>query len=328
VKCTNNIYRRILTLSLVIAICLTGCSVAQVDIPYDPDSSNLAYKIGSSNDGESVIKSFAKDLCVSENDLNLLDVTINEAEAAGLFDATSLETLYAKNIHQKMNPASLTKVMTAYLAIKYGHMDDTLTASSNVLITESGAQLLGIKEGDKLTLEQALNALLLYSANDAAVMIAEYLSGSCESFGKVMTDEAIKLGATNTNFVNPHGLTDEAHYTTVYDLYLIFNAAMQYEEFRKIINKTEYSSTYKDREGNPKTIEINTTNGYLKGDFKAPANITVIGGKTGTTKAAGSCLILLSNSNSGHTYVSVVLHSEDHDTLYNNMTSLLNDIPN
>ena len=311
---------------LVISCVLSGCASLGLDLAYDVDSSNNAYKISSAADMDSVIKPFAQNLCVSDNDLNLLDVTINEAEAAGLFDATSAETLYAKNIHKRMNPASLTKVMTAYIALKYGHLDDTLTASSNVLITESGAQLLGIKEGDKLTLEQALYALLLYSANDAAVMIAEYLSGSCESFGKVMNDEAKKLGATNSNFVNPHGLTDEEHYTTVYDLYLIFNAAMQYEEFRKIINQTEYKSTYKDREGNPKNIEINTTNGYLKGDYTAPENLTIIGGKTGTTKAAGSCLILLTNSTNGHTYISVVLHSEDHETLYNNMSSLLQDI--
>ena len=255
-----------------------------------------------------------------------MSLAIDEAEAGGLFDATSRETVYAKNVHQKMNPASLTKVMTAYIALKYGHLEDTLTASSNVLITESGAQLLGIKEGDKMTLEQALYALLLYSANDAGVLIAEYLSGSVEKFAAVMNDEALKIGATNTHFTNPHGLTDEEHYTTAYDLYLMFNAAMQYEEFRRIINSVEYKSEYKDREGNPKKIEISTTNAYLKGDREAPEGVNVIGGKTGTTKAAKSCLILLSNGANKHTYISVILGSVDHDSLYRNMTTLLTDI--
>ena len=107
------------------------------------------------------------------------------------------------------------------------------------------------------------------------------------------------------------------------DLYLIFNAAMQYEEFRKIINTTEYKSTYKDREGNPKNIEINTTNAYLKGDRETPDGVTVIGGKTGTTKAAKSCLIMLANGPSGHTYIAVVLGSTDHTSVYDNMTTLL-----
>lgn len=141
-----------------------------------------------------------------------------------------------------------------------------------------------------------------------------------------MNDEAVKLGATKTHFMNPHGLTDEEHYTTVYDLYLIFNAAMQFEEFRRIINTTEYKSTYKDREENPKNIDIATTNAYLKGDVETPPGVSVIGGKTGTTKAAKSCLILLSNGDNGHTYISVILGSEDHDSLYKNMTTLLTDI--
>ncbi|MCR5688104.1 MAG: serine hydrolase [Lachnospiraceae bacterium] len=302
---------------------LTACS-GRVPYPFDPDSGNAAVNI--STPSSSALEPFAADICVTDNDFEALSLAIDESEAGGLFDATDAETVYAKNVHEKLNPASLTKVMTAYIALKYGHLEDTLTASANVLIQESGAQLLGIKEGDKMTLEQALNALLLYSANDAGVLIAEYLSGSVESFAAVMNDEAKKLGATNTHFTNPHGLTDEAHYTTAYDLYLMFNAAMQYEQFRRIINTTEYKSTYKDREGNPKTIEISTTNAYLKGDIAAPSGVNVIGGKTGTTKAAKSCLILLSNGPNEHTYISVILGSEDHESLYRNMTTLLEDI--
>ncbi|MBO4904398.1 MAG: D-alanyl-D-alanine carboxypeptidase [Lachnospiraceae bacterium] len=308
----------------VIAIILTACNNG-VQFGFDPDSSDAKFNIVGSS-ASSDIKPFAADICVTDNNFEAMTLAIDEAEAGGLFDATDAETVYAKNAHNKLNPASLTKVMTAYIALKYGHLEDTLTASQNVLIKESGAQLLGIKEGDKMTLEQALNALLLYSANDAGVLIAEYLSGSVESFAAVMNDEALKLGATNTHFTNPHGLTDEEHYTTVYDLYLIFNAAMQYDEFRKIINTTEYKSTYKDREGNPKNIDIATTNSYLKGDVDPPAGVNVIGGKTGTTKAAKSCLIMLANGDNGHTYIAVVLGSTDHDSVYRNMTTLLTDI--
>ncbi len=292
---------------------------------FDPDSAAGTFNIRSKPEKPEV-RSFASDICVCDDDFESMSLSIDEAEAGGLFDATSRETVYAKNVHQKMNPASLTKVMTAYIALKYGHLEDTLTASSNVLITESGAQLLGIKEGDKMTLDQALHALLMYSANDAGVLIAEYLSGSVEKFAAVMNDEALKIGATNTHFTNPHGLTDEEHYTTAYDLYLMFNAAMQFEEFRRIINSTEYKSEYRDREGNPKKIEISTTNAYLKGDQNAPDGVNVIGGKTGTTKAAKSCLILLSNGPNDHTYISVILGSTDHDSLYRNMTTLLTDI--
>ena len=322
-RCTSRSFT-ITALLSVIAIILTACNNG-VQFGFDPDSSDAKFNIVGSS-ASSDIKPFAADICVTDNNFEAMTLAIDEAEAGGLFDATDAETVYAKNAHNKLNPASLTKVMTAYIALKYGHLEDTLTASQNVLIKESGAQLLGIKEGDKMTLEQALNALLLYSANDAGVLIAEYLSGSVESFAAVMNDEALKLGATNTHFTNPHGLTDEEHYTTVYDLYLIFNAAMQYDEFRKIINTTEYKSTYKDREGNPKNIDIATTNSYLKGDVDPPAGVNVIGGKTGTTKAAKSCLIMLANGDNGHTYIAVVLGSTDHDSVYRNMTTLLTDI--
>lgn len=305
----------------ILSVSLSGCA-SSVQFPFDPDTTENTFNISNVESPTEVVP-FAADICVTDNNLDELKLSIDEAMAGGLFDATSSETVYARNVHQRLNPASLTKVMTAYIALKYGHLEDTLTASSNVIIKEKGAQLLGIKEGDKMTLDQALNALLLYSANDAGVLIAEYLSGSVDSFAAVMNDEAKKIGATNTNFKNPHGLTDEEHYTTVYDLYLMFNAAMQYEEFRKIINTTEYKSTYRDREGNPKNIEINTTNAYLKGDVKIPEGVTVIGGKTGTTQAAKSCLILLSNGPGGHTYISVILGSTDRDTLYKNMTTLL-----
>ena len=310
--------------ALTASLLLSACSQS-VQFPFDPDSTEGTFNIVNSA-SSAQIRPFAADICVTDNNFEELSLSIDEADAGGLFDATANETVYAKNVHKQLNPASLTKVMTAYIALKYGHLDDTLTASSNVLITEKGAQLLGIKEGDKMTLEQALNALLLYSANDAGVLIAEYLSGSVEKFAAVMNEEAKKLGATNTHFTNPHGLTDEAHYTSAYDLYLMMNAAMQFEEFRSIIHTTEYKSTYKDREGNPKTIEINTTNAYLKGDVATPEGVSVIGGKTGTTKAAKSCLILLSNGDSGHTYISVILGSTDHDSLYRNMTTLLEDI--
>lgn len=312
---------------LAAVMMLTGCKSSALNLAYDLDTSNNSYKVSSGAGDLLVAQPFAKNLCVSDNNLNTMAVQIESAEAGGLFDITSTDTIYAKNIHELKNPASLTKVMTAYIALKYGHLDDILTASANVKIKESGAQLMGLNEGDKMTLEQALYALLIYSANDSAVMIAEYLSGSVESFAAVMNEEAKKIGATNTHFDNPHGLTSDEHLTTAYDLYLIFNAAMQYEEFRKIINTNEYQVTYKDRDGNPKSKDIKNTNGYINGTCDSPENVTVIGGKTGTTKAAGSCLILLSSGTNGHTYVSVILHDEDHDTLYKNMTSILTDIP-
>lgn len=326
-RCTSRSLAKLISITVVFCLILCGCNNNSLVVPFDYNSSENAYSINSGVDAKAVTELFARDICITDNNFGHIQVAIDEAEAGGLFDVTDATTLYAKNVHERMNPASLTKVMTAYIALKYGHLEDSLTASSNVVITESGAQLLGLKEGCHMNLEQALYALMLYSANDAAVMIAEYLSGSVESFAAVMNDEAKKLGATNTHFTNPHGLTNDEHYTTAYDLYLIFNAAMQYETFRKIINTSQYTVVYRNANGDTVEKDVLNTNSYLNGEIEAPNNVGIIGGKTGTTKAAGSCLILLSNSSAGHTYVSVILHSTDHSTLYNNMNSVLSDIP-
>ena len=141
-----------------------------------------------------------------------------------------------------------------------------------------------------------------------------------------MNSEAKALGATGSHFVNPHGLHNENHYTTAYDLYLIFNEAIKYDSFNEIIHMTSYQTAYYDKDGKAKELTVNNTNRFLRGDFQAPENITVIGGKTGTTNAAGHCLILLSRDTSGAPYISVILNSSASDVLYPEMVQLLEQI--
>ena len=186
-----------------------------------------------------------------------------------------------------------------------------------------GPRLFGVKKGDTMTLDQALHISLINSANDVSVMIAEGIGGSVDNFVEMMNEEALRLGATNTHFTNPHGLSADNHYTTSYDLYLIFNEAIKYELFNEIIHMTSYSTTYYDKDMEPKEFSCNTLNWFLRGDYEAPENITVVGGKTGTTNAAGHCLVLLSKDTSGNRYISVILRSESRDVLYSQMSDML-----
>jgi D-alanyl-D-alanine carboxypeptidase len=270
-----------------------------------------------------VYPTYASDICVVNSDIEGADLALDEGLSAGLFDLRNKETLYALNVNEKVMPASLTKVMTAYCALKYGSLDQVLVAGSDVGVTESGAQKIGLKQGDRMTLDQALRILLIYSANDVANLIASNISGSIDEFVELMNSEARKLGATSSHFVNPHGLTAEEHYVTAYDMYLMFNAAMQYDTFSEIINMTEYTTTYLDSAGGVKEVSISTTNGYLAGKSTAPSGVTVIGGKTGTTQAAGHCLILLARDTSGNPYISVIMKDSDSGTLYTDMSQLL-----
>ena len=275
-----------------------------------------------------MLDTYAANLCVVNSDIADSAISLSDASCARLFDLKNRKTLYAVNVNKQVEPASLTKVMTALVALKYGKLDQVLTASSDVYISENGAQLIGLKEGDQMTLDQALHLLLIYSANDVAVMIADNIGGSVDKFVEMMNKEALAIGATGSHFANPHGLSADEHYVTPYDMYLMFNAAMQYDEFQQIINTATYTTQYTDKSGTAVDVNIHSTNLYIKGDKDAPTNITVIGGKTGTTNAAGHCLILLAKDKSGNPYIAVVMRAEDSDTLYNEMTSLLDKIVN
>lgn len=310
----------------MLAMSLTGCGRLSYDMPYSVDSEVSGFNVVSGrNPGR--VEAFAADLCVvTDNILDDENVDMSQATAAVLFDVNQKDVIYSKNAHERLHPASLTKVMTALVAIKNASLDMKLTATNSVIITESGAQLCGLKSGDTMTLGQALHILLMYSANDVAMMIAENVGGTTDRFIEMMNEEANRLGATNTNFCNPHGLTQEGHYTTAYDLYLIFNEAIQYETFNEIIHMTEYQTVFYDKDGEPKELSFKTSNLFLRGDFKSPDNVTVIGGKTGTTNAAGHCLMLLSRDTSGAPYVSVILCSEAREVLYTEMIDLLDEI--
>ena len=323
VKCTNR--KRKLKISaalMAVMVCMTGCGSTKYEMPYSPQNSVSSYQLLNIADQENV-EPFAANLCVAAKDVPATGINLSDVGAAALFDTKNLETLYAKNVNNQMNPASLTKVMTALVALKHGSTDDVYVASENVKITESGAVLCGLQPGDKMTLDQALHILLLYSANDVAVLIAEGISGSVEEFVALMNEEAKAIGATNCNFMNPNGLTQEGHYVTAYDLYLIFQEALKYELFNEIIQTNTYSTVYMDANGAEKSVEMENSNLYLRGVYDMPSNVTVVGGKTGTTNAAGHCLVLLSRSSSGTPYISVILKDDSREKLYEDMTDLL-----
>lgn len=332
-KCTNKDKRtvsskRIIAALFSILLLLTGCGQSQFDMPYSVDSEVSSFRVVDLEEERGTAVPFASGLCVVNSNIDSSDVDMTAASGAGLFDIKNCNTLYAKNAHEKLYPASLTKVMTALVAMKHGSNEMMLTASANVKIQESGAQVCGIKEGDQMTLDQALHLLLLNSANDAAVMIAEGIAGSVEAFADMMNEEALLLGATNTHFVNPHGLPDDNHYTTVYDMYLIMNETINYSSFNDIIHMDTYTTVYTDKNGASKEITVNNTNRYIQGTAQAPSGITVMGGKTGTTNAAGHCLVLLSRDSSSKPYISIIMRAESGDLLYSQMTDLLEEINN
>lgn len=250
--------------------------------------------------------------------------SIMSAKASLIINDADGTMLYSHNIYHKLYPASITKIITALVVFKYGNLEDTVTISYNAShITEYGAKLCGFEEGDKIVLRDLLSSFLVFSGNDAGVAIAEHIAGSEKKFAKLMNHEMKNLGAVHSHFVNPHGLHNKKHYTTAYDLYLVFHELAKNQTFLDIINQPSYTAKFKGKDKKKKKLYFTSTDRYLIGKATPPEGITVIGGKTGTTLKAGSCLILYSEGKNDTHYISVVLKAEDGDDLYVQMNHLL-----
>ncbi len=218
-------------------------------------------------------------------------------ESAVLIDANSGTILAQKNADKKMYPASLTKIMTAILALEMGELTDVITVDDDTPFEIDGSHI-ALKPGEILTLKDLLYALMLPSANDAASVIAKHYGGSLENFVKMMNQKAKDLGAYNTNFTNPHGLHDTNHYTTAADLALMTKYAMENDEFKKIVSTTKYEIQPTNIEDEPRffttynKLIYNTTYNqiYVDGTYISPYYEYATGAKTGYTPEAGNCL--------------------------------------
>lgn len=326
VRCINNIFKfKYIFLACLWGFLLSGCADTSLKFQYGEDGMSSAYCIDTNSEGR--LTPYSDSICVVTRDIKgteEIDEGSDSYASAALFSVNDCKVLYANNVYERLYPASMTKVMTALLAMKYGKKDDVLVCSDNVKITEADATVCGYKAGDTITLEQAMYGLMLKSGNDAAIAIAERYGGSVENFSEMMNAEARRIGATGTHFVNPNGLHNEEHYSTAYDMYLIFNEAMKNEWFVEIINTPLYESSYKDATGVTKEIKYTNTNRYITGEVPVPEGVEVIGGKTGTTGVAMSNLILLTKDSGGKSYISVVMRARYRDTLYKKMSSLIN----
>lgn len=313
----NRTIRRLLCRICIAALFMAGCGKRNTALenPYPLYSGSTRAAVGAL---------YAENLCVTENaDSGTDQVESSLAAGAGVFNLDTKEVLYSQNLFGKLYPASTTKIMTAYVVIKSCNLDDKVTVSKEALKNLADSSVCGLREKDELTVKDLLYGLMLSSGNDAANVLAEHHSGSAEAFAKVMNEEALRLGATGTHFVNPSGLPDENHYTTVYDMYLIFQEAVKLEAFVDVIKTGSIDVTYKDGAGGE--VKKTWTNSclYTNGEKEAPDGFTILGGKTGTTKAAGYCLALYSRNSAGENIVSIVYKAEDRTRLYSLMDQIL-----
>lgn len=203
-----------------------------------------------------------------------------QGKAVLLMDAHSGRILYEINAHQRLSPASVTKIMTGLLVIENGNLNSVAEVSEKAATTPESA--IWIEAGERLTLYQLFYALMLNSANDASVALAESVSGSEEAFVGLMNRRARELGMKDTHFCNPHGLEASEHYTSAYDLALVSREAMKYEDFRRVVSTKTHNIPWANKDY--QRLLINKNRLLWRYD-------DAIGIKTGYTKQAGNCVV-------------------------------------
>jgi len=217
------------------------------------------------------------------------------AESAVVMDIDTGTILYSKNMDDQKYPASITKIMTTLLAIENSHLNDRVIFSDNAIWgIERDSSHIGIRIGENISMKDCLYGMMLASANEVCLAVAEHVAGDVDSFVALMNDKAKELGCKNTHFTNPNGLPDEQHYTTAYDMALIAKAAFQNDTFREVCSTKAYrigwtNVTGEDRWlGNHHKMMWEDSEYYYEG---------CLGGKTGYTDVALNTLVTYANRN-------------------------------
>ena len=229
------------------------------------------------------------------------------AESAILMEAETGTILYAKNIHQKQYPASTTKILTTLIATEQCTMDEMVSFSHDAVFdTPRDSNHIAIDEGESITMEQCLNAILIRSANEVAFAVAEHIvGGNWREFAEIMNRRAAELGCVDSNFVNPNGLPDENHYTSAYDLAMIGRAFFANEMLCQITLTRRLDIPASDTQPDH-ILENNGMQIIPGGPYAYPY---LVGCKTGYTNASRSCLVSCAERD-GMKLICVVLHDE------------------
>ncbi len=228
------------------------------------------------------------------------------AEGAILIEANSNTILYSKNANEKLYPASTTKILTAILIMEHCELDEVITFSEEAINSISwNDSNMGASIGDQITVEQALYAILIGSANEVAYAMAEYIGGDLDSFVALMNEKAKELGCINSHFSNPSGLHDDTHYTTAYDLSLIAKEFFKYDFLCNLSRTYSHEVTFINSEQEPTFI-------YSKNKLFSNREYSyenLIGSKTGYTDAARQTLVSCAQKD-GMSLICVVLKEE------------------
>ena len=283
------LYKCLISIIVLIAILIASSETLVTDFNLSPSFANAQENLvfgdgGKKQDFMVQINEEDEEIDIEEIQKEVIETSSNPEEAdvdsriALIYDRASGKILYEKNGNKQTPMASTTKIMTAIVVLENANLKDVVTIDSKA--AGIGGSRLGLKKNDKITVNDLLYGLMLRSGNDAAVALANYVGGSVEGFAQMMNEKAKEMGLTNSHFIVPHGLDNDGHYTTAYELAKMADYALKIDKFKQIVgtqNTTIYINGY--------AKAINNTNKLL-GSVSG-----VYGVKTGFTNGAGRCLV-------------------------------------
>jgi D-alanyl-D-alanine carboxypeptidase (penicillin-binding protein 5/6) len=278
-----------------------------------------------------VSEELTQENAVVSSDENMNSELFPDCYSALLVDDTDGTVYAAKNVHKRIYPASMTKLMTAIVVCEQMEaqgidIDSVVTVENNYDLTAQDGGVNPLSLGCKITVRNLLAGLLIQSNNYYALILADYFAGSEENFCSLMNAKAMEIGATNTHFANPHGLDDVNHYTTAYDMYLIIKEASKHSEISDLDDFSEYTYTYENSSGYDIEVNLTATNLFLGDEVSLPAGYSIENWKTGTTGGAGYCLAMRikdTASEDGHTYYVIAANGESKQQLYADIVKLI-----
>ncbi|MBQ2204875.1 MAG: D-alanyl-D-alanine carboxypeptidase [Lachnospiraceae bacterium] len=320
----NKIKHATLLLLIIFISFQTGC----VNLKNKYQSSRLLSNLYTANES-TFAEGVAKRIVVPDIS-NELTVDNIGADCYFIASTDRLSTSFNKhhNSFRRVPMASLTKLMTALIVLK--NCDDLQKeyyVTADAVDLDKDVSKANLKAGDKVKVIDLLYGLLIPSGNDAAICLAENLVDNYDNFIVMMNNEAERLGALNTHFANPHGLDSEYHFSSAYDLFLITKELSKYKEFGEITKLKTYTANIVESNGTIRTEKWVNTNYFITEELLISGNVDMLAGKTGNTKSAGNCLILLTkDKKTGLQYISVVLNAKSKRNSYYNSNALLSAI--
>ena len=291
-------------------------------VPYERSSRTF---LSASREISMSVEGMAAGLCVGESQTAMDGITSQEGELAALFDIKKGEIPFSNGLYEKTAPGKLTQLMTALVAWENMDMDTQVTVEQEDFAYGKGSRTCGLAAGNIIPARQLLNAVLVYSAQDASLVLARACSSSRDSFVAAMNSKAVELGMTNTHFTNVTGAEDEEQYTTVYDVYLLLNALLNEPDLTNAMGLANYTLDYSKASGDSKQQWLDSDNLYITGAVSVPKDVTVLGGKMSVSSDQNYGALLVQN-NYGDAFMAVVLKTDGQVNLYERLQQMLEKI--